>query len=52
MQHSSMKVDLSNFFKDERRNSLVFIDAAWNNIKDLQDHIQNLFSLARFLRIS
>ncbi|XP_033155662.1 coilin isoform X1 [Drosophila mauritiana] len=45
MRQSSMKVDLSNFFKDERRNSLVFIDAAWNNIKDLQDHIQNLFSL-------
>ncbi|XP_026835337.1 coilin isoform X2 [Drosophila erecta] len=40
-----MKVDLSNFFKDERRHSLVFIDAAWKNIKDLQDHIQNLFSL-------
>ncbi|EDW89295.1 coilin [Drosophila yakuba] len=45
MRHSSMKVDLSNFFKDERRYSLVFIDAEWQNIKDLQDHIQNLFSL-------
>ncbi|XP_017072755.1 coilin [Drosophila eugracilis] len=41
----SMKVDLSNFFKDERRQSLVFIDATWQNIKDVQDHIQNLFSL-------
>jgi len=40
-----MKVDLSNFFKDERRQSLVFIDATWQNIKDVQDHIQNLFSL-------
>ncbi|XP_037713066.1 coilin [Drosophila subpulchrella] len=45
MHHSSMKVDLSNFFKDERRQSLVFIDATWQNIKDVQDHIQNLFSL-------
>ncbi|KAH8365086.1 hypothetical protein KR084_001092 [Drosophila pseudotakahashii] len=45
MHCSSMKVDLSNFFKDERRQSLVFIDATWQNIKDVQDHIQNLFSL-------
>ncbi|XP_052843401.1 coilin isoform X2 [Drosophila gunungcola] len=45
MHHSSMKVDLSNFFKDERRQSLVFIDATWQNIKDLQDHIQSLFNL-------
>ncbi|XP_016970175.2 coilin [Drosophila rhopaloa] len=45
MHHSSMKVDLSNFFKDERRQSLVFIDSNWQNIKDLQDHIQSLFNL-------
>ncbi|XP_017126355.1 coilin [Drosophila elegans] len=45
MHHSSMKVDLSNFFKDERRQTLVFIDATWQNIKDLQDHIQSLFNL-------
>lgn len=41
----SMKLDLSNFFKDERSQALVFIDANWLNIKDVQDHIQNLFKL-------
>ncbi|KAH8234159.1 hypothetical protein KR038_002645 [Drosophila bunnanda] len=45
MDNFSMKLDLSNFFKDERRQSLVFIDANWANIKDVQDHIQNLFKL-------
>ncbi|KAH8290500.1 hypothetical protein KR054_003648 [Drosophila jambulina] len=45
MDNFSMKLDLSNFFKDERRQSLVFIDANWQNIKDVQDHIQNLFKL-------
>ncbi|XP_017027200.1 coilin [Drosophila kikkawai] len=45
MDNFSMKLDLSNFFKDERRQSLVFIDAKWQNIKDVQDHIQNLFKL-------
>ncbi|KAH8376236.1 hypothetical protein KR200_008001 [Drosophila serrata] len=45
MDNFSMKLDLSNFFKDERRQSLVFIDATWQNIKDVQDHIQNLFKL-------
>ncbi|XP_017061327.1 coilin [Drosophila ficusphila] len=45
MAQSSMKVDLSNFFKDERSQSLVFINSTWQNIKDVQDHIQNLFSL-------
>ncbi|KAH8254057.1 hypothetical protein KR032_008272 [Drosophila birchii] len=45
MDNLPMKLDLSNFFKDERRQSLVFIDADWQNIKDVQDHIQNLFKL-------
>ncbi|KAH8401157.1 hypothetical protein KR009_003429 [Drosophila setifemur] len=45
MHNFSMRLDLSNFFSDERSMSLVLIDAAWQNIKDVQDHIQSLFSL-------
>ncbi|KAH8284712.1 hypothetical protein KR018_012040, partial [Drosophila ironensis] len=45
MENFSIKLDLSYFFKDYRRQSIILINAAWENIKDVQDHIQNLFSL-------
>lgn len=43
--HFSMRVGLSDFFNDARSYSLVFVDTSWENLKDLQDHIQNLFQL-------
>lgn len=45
MQNFPIKLDLSNFFCDERRCSLVLVDISWANVKDLQDHIQKLFNL-------
>ncbi|XP_017087723.2 coilin [Drosophila bipectinata] len=45
MNNFSMKLDLSNFFKDQRSQALVLINAEWSNIKDVQDHIQSLFEL-------
>lgn len=47
MQHFSMHLDLSDFFNDARSCSLVLIDTSWENVKDLQDHIQKLFQLVR-----
>ncbi|KAL7735899.1 hypothetical protein ACLKA6_002349 [Drosophila palustris] len=46
MNNISMRVDLSNFFSDVRKSTLIFIDASWENIKDVQDHIQKLFRLS------
>lgn len=43
--HFSMRVDQSDFFNDARSYSLVFVDTFWENLKDLQDHMQNLFQL-------
>ncbi|EDV37850.1 uncharacterized protein Dana_GF11211 [Drosophila ananassae] len=45
MNNFSMKLDLSNFFSDQRSQALVLIKSEWNNIKDVQDHIQSLFEL-------
>ncbi|EDW85838.1 uncharacterized protein Dwil_GK22926 [Drosophila willistoni] len=45
MHNKPMKLDLSNFFTDERKCSLILLDVSWKNIKNLQDHIQNLFHL-------
>ncbi|XP_017865937.1 PREDICTED: coilin [Drosophila arizonae] len=45
MHNFPIKLDLSNFFCDERRCSLVLVDVSWENVKDLQDHIQKLFNL-------
>lgn len=45
MYNFSMRVDLSDFFNDARSCSLVLIDTSWENVKDLQDHIQKLFQL-------
>ncbi|KAH8394645.1 hypothetical protein KR222_000862 [Zaprionus bogoriensis] len=45
MDDLAMRVDLSNFFSDARSCSLILIDASWQNVKDLQDHIQGLFQL-------
>lgn len=45
--HFSMRVDLSDFFNDARSYSLVFVYTSWENLKDLQDHIQNLFQPCR-----
>ncbi|TDG50237.1 hypothetical protein AWZ03_003453 [Drosophila navojoa] len=45
MHNFPIKLDLSNFFCDERRCSLVLVDVSWANVKDLQDHIQKLFNL-------
>ncbi|XP_017838822.1 coilin [Drosophila busckii] len=45
MDNFALKIDLSNYFKDARKCSLVSINRSWSNIKDLQDHIQKLFHL-------
>lgn len=45
MHDFAMPVDLSDFFNDARSLSLVLIDASFENVKDLQDHIQRLFQL-------
>lgn len=41
-----MRVDLSDFFSDARRNTLIFIDSSWENINNVQDHIQKLFRVS------
>ncbi|XP_034477886.1 coilin [Drosophila innubila] len=46
MINIAMRVDLSNFFSDVRRSTLIFIDESLENIKDVQDHIQKLFRLS------
>ncbi|XP_068144150.1 coilin-like [Drosophila tropicalis] len=45
MHNKPLRLDLSNFFTDERKCSLILLDVSWKNIKNLQDHIQNLFHL-------
>lgn len=45
MSNFSIRVDLSDFFTDARSCSLVLVDLQWENVKDLQDHIQKLFLL-------
>ncbi|BFG03863.1 coilin-like [Drosophila madeirensis] len=45
MEAFTMKIDLTNFFSDERQHALILIDNAWKNIEDVQHHIQNLFNL-------
>ncbi|XP_022223831.2 coilin isoform X2 [Drosophila obscura] len=45
MESFTMKVNLTNFFSDERQHALILIDSAWKNIKDVQQHIQILFNL-------
>nr|CDQ52040.1 hypothetical protein [Drosophila subobscura] len=45
MEAFTMKIDLTNFFRDERQHALILIDSAWKNIEDVQHHIQNLFNL-------
>ncbi|EDW61592.2 coilin [Drosophila virilis] len=45
MHNFPIKVDLSNFFSDARSCSLVLVDVTWENVKELQDHIQKLFYL-------
>ncbi|XP_034120526.1 coilin isoform X2 [Drosophila guanche] len=45
MEAFTMKIDLTNFFRDERQHALILIDSAWKNVEDVQHHIQNLFNL-------
>ncbi|XP_064543072.1 coilin [Drosophila montana] len=45
MHNFPIKVDLSNYFSDARSCSLVLVDVTWENVKELQDHIQKLFYL-------
>lgn len=52
MNNFSMKLDLSNFFSDQRSQALVLINTEWNNIKNVQDHIQSLFELVCNLKFT
>lgn len=41
-----VKINLSKFFSDERKTAFVFVDSSnYDNIKDLEDHIINLFEI-------
>ncbi|BFG03904.1 coilin-like [Drosophila madeirensis] len=51
MEAFTIKIDLTNFFSDERQHALILIDSAWKNIEDVQHHNQNLFNLICLLRI-
>ncbi|XP_030387459.1 coilin [Scaptodrosophila lebanonensis] len=45
MQYSAIKVDLSDFFSDKRKCSLLLIDPEWKTIVNLIQHIEHLFHL-------
>lgn len=42
-----IKVDLSDFFDDCRKESYIFVKQEWDAIKAIQGHISRLFNLAQ-----
>lgn len=42
-----IKVDLSEFFSDCRKESYIFVKQEWAQVKKIQNHIMTLFSLSR-----
>lgn len=42
-----IKVDLSEYFVDCRKESYIFVKQEWEAIKEIQGHISRLFNLSR-----
>lgn len=42
-----IKVDLSEFFDDCRKESYIFVKQEWSTIKSIQSHIAQLFHLSK-----
>lgn len=40
-----VKVNLSEFFKDVRKEAYIFVKKEWKTVACVQDHIRNLFKL-------
>lgn len=41
-----IKVDLSDFFDDFRKESYIFVKQEFNEIKEIQEHISKIFGLS------
>lgn len=47
MANFRIKVDLSEYFDDCRRESYIFLKQEWESVKQIQVHLSRLFSLPK-----